>query len=396
MESLIEANSAVSAAHFAGSGRFPIEPAGGGAYAAHKQRREGRAAECNLAIYKPMLRAGKGTVQRKMTLDLYTAELDVLYEADDETNVAADGTNVTANKNATIQDEVKGIIAGSTDIDANRLDPNTELFALGLDSLQVVTMTKTVNAFLGKAPAEAAESDEQKMQRLYDLHAAGLPISARQAEPRPSDSFVLLTGSTGSLGSYILNSLLTRPRIARIYRLNHGPGSLDRQQKSHAAKDLRTLTEMVEFFDAETSKSYFGLSTQAYRKLLSEPRRHRPAASRDANIPAIVCRLGQVAGPTTAVGIWLKREWLPSVIASSKYLGKLLASQGRMETIDWIPVNMLGQCIVELATTIGNSTTPTSTSEQAGDSAHHLGGPAAGHHAVPRSAKRIETVPLGG
>ncbi|RYP40604.1 hypothetical protein DL767_001604 [Monosporascus sp. MG133] len=160
------------------------------------------------------------------------------------------------------------------------------------------------------------------------------------------------------------------------------------------------------------------------------------AASREANIPAVVCRLGQVAGPTTAAGIWLKKEWLPGLIAGSKYLGKLPASLGRMEAIDWIPVDVLGQCIVELPTTIGNSTTPTSTSEQTGDSAvsvfaataycvdfwhpetytawcgnpgtmllrsayrtlglmtkqatpilrrHYLGGPAAAHHAVSRS-----------
>ncbi len=33
------------------------------------------------SVTKPKLRAGKGTVQRRLTLDLYTPELDALYEA---------------------------------------------------------------------------------------------------------------------------------------------------------------------------------------------------------------------------------------------------------------------------------------------------------------------------
>ncbi|RYP70035.1 hypothetical protein DL771_005726 [Monosporascus sp. 5C6A] len=550
MESIIETHPAVSAARIAGFGRFQssllveaVTPPTSNAekeellntiwpsvQAANKHGPSYGRIHRDMIIFtlpgKPMLRAGKGTVQRKMTLDLYAAELDALYEANGETDVAADGTNDTADKHATIQEIVKDIIATSTDISANRLDLDTDLFALGLDSLQVVTMTKTINAFLaergiqqpietrtvyanptvaaltaaisvlaeGKATRETVESDEQKMQRLYDLYAAELPISARQAESKPSDGFVvLLTGSTGSLGSYILDSLLTSPRVTKIYCLNRGPASLDRQQKSHAAKGLHVLTDKVECFDTEISKPYFGLSTQAYRKLLGEvttvvhnawqvnfnlsidsfmshiatvrrfidfssqsrfgaqlffissisavgkysattrrtdndgiperifedwrvpqamgygqsklvSERLLEAASREANIPAFVCRLGQVAGPTTAAGIWPKQEWLPSLIASSKYLGKLPVSLGRMETIDWVPVDVLGRSIVELATTTGNSTTPASTSKQTGGAAvFHLVNPqrttwANLLPAVTRDldpAKRIETVPLG-
>ncbi|KAH7009835.1 hypothetical protein EDB80DRAFT_713952 [Ilyonectria destructans] len=65
-------------------------------------------------------------------------------------------------------------------------------------------------------------------------------------------------------------------------------------------------------------------------------------AARETDIPCIICRVGQIAGPTTAAGMWLKQEWLPSLIASSKYLGKLPESLGHIDTVNWIPVDLLG------------------------------------------------------
>ena len=71
-------------------------------------------------------------------------------------------------------------------------------------------------------------------------------------------------------------------------------------------------------------------------------------ASRVAGVPSAVCRVGQIAGPTSSDGIWSKQEWLPTLIASSKYLKQIPSSLGPMNTIDWIPVDLLGQIVVEL------------------------------------------------
>lgn len=434
---------------------------------------------------KPMLRAGKGTVQRKMTLDLYASELDALYKTSE---APTDDTAITAtNGDFNVLDTVRGIISSSTEIDIATISPNTDLFELGLDSLQVTVIARELNRFLsahgkppsletktvysnpsisalttvvsayfaGNAPAQREESDEEKMQRLYELYTENLPISARDAQPKPTDSSVfLITGSTGSLGSYILDALHRNPRIRRIYCLNRGPGSFERQQKSLAAKGLAPLptninnnnnntNSKVQCLDADLSKPYFGLSPTTYKTLLLEQVTHvihnawqvdfnlslasfathvgsvrrfvdfsahsrhgahiffississvggllRPrsrrgeagiperifsswdaperrlgygqskfvservldAAAREAGVPAVVCRVGQVAGPTTACGVWPRQEWLPSLVASSKYLGQLPASLGGGAgggVVDWVPVDVLGQSIVELA-----------------------------------------------
>lgn len=67
-------------------------------------------------------------------------------------------------------------------------------------------------------------------------------------------------------------------------------------------------------------------------KFMSE--RFLAAATKIAGIPTTVCRVGQIAGPTTAKGCWPKQDWLPSLIASSRYLGKMPDSLRSLECVD--------------------------------------------------------------
>ena len=67
-------------------------------------------------------------------------------------------------------------------------------------------------------------------------------------------------------------------------------------------------------------------------------------------------RVGQVAGPVERgeKGSWNKWEWLPSLIASSSYLGVIPETLGPMEDVDWVPVDVLGRAIGELVVNTGN------------------------------------------
>ncbi|KAI0860092.1 NAD(P)-binding protein [Xylaria cubensis] len=127
-----------------------------------------------------------------------------------------------------------------------------------------------------------------------------------------------------------------------------------------------TVTEQIYTDWATPTTSGYGQS-----KFLSE--RLLDVAAREADIPSAICRLGQVAGPTSTAGEWSKKEWLPSLIASSKYLGKIPDSLGpRLDTIDWIPVDKLGKVIVELAIRPARSHQPnTSASVYHAINPHH-------------------------
>lgn len=310
--------------------------------------------------------------------------------------------------------------------------------------------------------------------------------------PAPTDQLViLLTGSTGSLGSYILDSLVANSKVVRIYCLNRGPRSLERQQKSQDAKGLSPLaSNKIVCLDADLSKPLFGLPVDQYKALLrettnvihnawqvdfnlsvdsfmiqiavvrhlvdfsaharfgpaiffissisavakwsatsstsglngkhtnsktqvpqeifhdwrvSEPigygqskllaERILDAAAAQASVPTVVCRVGQVAGPTTTKGFWPRQEWLPSLVASSKYLGCLPASLGPLERVDWIPVDELGRIIVELAVH-----RPMDTENKVGASVYHTVNPRSTEWGLlaPSVADTlgVETVPL--
>lgn len=65
-----------------------------------------------------------------------------------------------------------------------------------------------------------------------------------------------------------------------------------------------------------------------------------------AGLHATILRVGQVAGPLAADGgQWNPTEWLPSLVKTSRALGRLPDS---MNTIEWIPVDALAGIVRDL------------------------------------------------
>ena len=100
------------------------------------------------------------------------------------------------------------------------------------------------------------------------LRFKNLPINVRRPSAFPSEATVLLTGSTGSLGSYLLDSFLEDPRIKRIICLNRSPNAKARQEELHNERHLNVDLSRVIFLQSDVSKEYMGLSVSEYRHLL--------------------------------------------------------------------------------------------------------------------------------
>ncbi|CRG84906.1 hypothetical protein PISL3812_02079 [Talaromyces islandicus] len=414
---------------------------------------------------KPMLRAAKGTVQRQLTEELYASEINALYSSDDpsQPNEVAEDSVI---KDLSAAEIVTTTINTCTDIDLEHLRADADLFEMGLDSLQVTVVAKRITTILSKRGIQkrllprsvysnptrsllisvvdnllrgdatwspGRVSVKEQMKKLYEIYATDMAISARKPLSKPSNNFcVLLTGSTGSVGSYVLDALVRDIRVSRIYCLTRGSDGRQRQENSQSFRGLQPIPEKVEFLESDLSKPYLGVGRDKYRDLLNSVttvihnawkvnfnltvdsftaniasvrrmidfsthsafgagiffissistvtnnlgatvseriysewgspqnigyaqskfigERLLDTAAKEAGVPAVVCRVGQVAGPTTHLGQWPTQEWLPSLISSSKYLGKLPKSLAALENVDWVPVDTVGQIVAELAT----------------------------------------------
>jgi thioester reductase-like protein len=70
--------------------------------------------------------------------------------------------------------------------------------------------------------------------------------------------------------------------------------------------------------------------------------------TRSSGLTTAIFRTGQIAGTLTGKGVWNGREWFPSIMSSSKHLDILPETLGKMESIEWIPVDVISLIMVEL------------------------------------------------
>ncbi|KAF2203122.1 ochratoxin A non-ribosomal peptide synthetase [Delitschia confertaspora ATCC 74209] len=244
----------------------------------------------------PMLRAGKGTVQRNATLALYAGEIDKLYQQDDA--LAAGGTELSTVTN--IKSVIRDLVADMLGLD------HLDFFQLGMDSLGVLRLQRalksrfpgvdispntvyansSVNALakaLEKPPTAneetAANGDHSsegmaKLLEDFSKEIDGITRVTRSEAPAPDEKgkVILLTGSTGALGSYVLDHLLSMADVAHIYCFNRTSDAKDRQIKNHQIRDLTTdfPSERITFLAGDLSKPNFGLQESNYITLLEE------------------------------------------------------------------------------------------------------------------------------
>ncbi|KAJ5678651.1 acetyl-CoA synthetase-like protein [Penicillium macrosclerotiorum] len=415
---------------------------------------------------KPFKRTPKGTVQRRAVLRDYEKEINAIYEAaleDDFTHALPKALDL-----ASITEYTREIIVRV--LEKPDISIDQDLYSAGLDSLMTIQVARALQKGLQQRQTEVrpdavtsqkvyahptirrlaqflhkiAEgklheevSREEKIRMLVEKYTADLPNQQNCWQNGPeAPSVVILTGSTGSLGTYLLHDLLKIPSVSKVYCLNRSDAE-NRQKKSLDEKgllgDLENWTHKVEFLQASFGEPRFGLVHEKYQELLdsadtiihnawkvdfnhsvesfedvhiqgvrrfvdfSLESRHKAhlhfvssistvggwqpemgalvpelpmedvsvvlpqgygeskhvsericlEASRQSGIPTTVYRVGQIAGPTTPNGQWNSHEWLPTIITTSKAMGKIPNKLGSM-VVDWVPVDTLSSIMVEI------------------------------------------------
>lgn len=415
---------------------------------------------------KPFPRSGKGTVQRAAATKLFQPEIHALYERADPASFDDLGP-LDASSPEALEQFILTLFRDH--LDAKGLEPNLDFFSAGMDSLQVINGARLLNAGLTKAgglnPADISaqviyahptpkklakhihsrigqssvgvgddtEAEIQIMQELLDQYTKDLPASSfDRPAPRDDGQTVLVTGTTGSLGAYLLDLLVKAPTVARVVALNRAEdGGHARQPAVSEERGLSTDFDKVEFLHVDLALPRWGLPEDVYTDLLRDAdrivhnawpvnfniglssfkpairgvrglvdfaaaaTRHVPVvflssiatvdgwdapspvpegaitdlrlpamgygrskavssllldrARERSGIPAASIRVGQIAGPRGKRGMWSRQEFLPTMIASSLYLGVLPERLGRGNMVDWMPVEDVASTVLEMA-----------------------------------------------
>ena len=439
---------------------WPTVQRGNGTVAAH-----GRIFKSKIAITKPdkpFARAPKGSIMRRQTNKLYEKEIDAIYAheafADQLTKLDPSATKEE------ITETVRKSLTLALPSVPKDVKADDDLFSYSIDSLGVLGLTSALNHALpeGENPIKPRNiysnatitgivesvtailhGDHQTGQKPRDQRMSDMVAKYTKSLPahvdipsRDHKHVVALTGSTGSLGTYLLNLMIQDSNVTKVYCLNRSADSESRQKKAFSERSMTPEFSKVEFLTASFGKDSFGLPSSKYKQLqdhvdvfihnawavdfnmslksfeethisgvwrcidFSASSRYHPqivfvssiasvggwhasgkqgpvpeellsndlvslpqgygeskhvsgrilaAAAEKTGIPATVVRVGQLAGPVTEQGVWNKQEWLPSIVASSKEIGKVPRNLGNMDTVDWVPVDAAAQVLLDLA-----------------------------------------------
>jgi hypothetical protein len=113
------------------------------------------------------------------------------------------------------------------------------------------------------------------MEQLFSRYIKSLPAPGQRSTgdflKGKENATVVLTGSTGSLGSYLLDALLRCTDVSRVICLNRSKDARARQAKTHEINGLSMERfHRVEFLQARLHETSFGLEEDRYTDLLRQ------------------------------------------------------------------------------------------------------------------------------
>ncbi|KAF7341016.1 Acetyl-CoA synthetase-like protein [Mycena sanguinolenta] len=387
---------------------------------------------------KPMIRAPKGTVIKKPTITLYKQEIESLYEAIEASGNAA--SDIDPPLSWSSEDLEPWLIVHASLVADKDIHGGRDLFDQGFDSLHATFLRHRIVGALRKSSAHEASAAQKITQNFVYVHPTiedlasaiaavvrGVNVSLNNAKDAVEEMIakysagfeipvsphgksvasstqgqvVLLTGSTGGLGSHILEILLRHPAIERVYafnRLGRIPVS-ERQQAAFVdrALDIALLaSEKLIYFEGDSAKENLGLPldvwttlrdtitviihnawTLNFNKTLASFEPHNwdeklgpfpEELQLDANVAigngygeskyiserilaasglqATSFRIGQVCG-SKGTGAWSTTEWFPAVVRSCIALGSFPSHPAAIVT--WLPPQAVSQTIIDAA-----------------------------------------------
>jgi aryl carrier-like protein len=257
---------------------------------------------------RPIPISAKGTIQRSPALREYSSEIEKLYADADTMSLYAEEEHIGKEESVdtrdfkVVREVLRKVICKVTKWDETKIKDDDNLFVQGMDSLQALQLIRHLRTAVNKLDlpitilytnpslTQLAESIvemfnressskiatatdrshkiEETLQQYYKLVDEIFVQSDLAADPSPaSGHVVVLTGSTGSLGSCILRTLMQTASVSHIYCLDRTSDSHLRHLKKNE-KDNKLMdfpASKVTFLKADFSQPGLGLDDEKYK-----------------------------------------------------------------------------------------------------------------------------------
>jgi thioester reductase-like protein/acyl-CoA synthetase (AMP-forming)/AMP-acid ligase II len=246
-----------------------------------------------LPTSRSFLRSAKGEVRRAATVALLQGDISGIYASADNAINRKDLELDFANESELTSSLIL-LLSGEVYL-GRRIDPAVNIFQCGFDSLKVMRLFRQIRTSMVSQGLEptlpVAPKTVYQNPSPAKLAAALYGLLQQSGQPRKDsksdDSIesilrtfqqkiedldeppktVVLTGSTGSLGSYMLDRLLRSTTVEKVVCLNRTGGTADRQAILHEKRGLATDFSKVQFPEVDLAEKHFGLGDETYQTL---------------------------------------------------------------------------------------------------------------------------------
>lgn len=252
---------------------------------------------------RPFPRAGKGTIQRAMATKLYADDIRRIFESSSDTNGAsAAAVELDFSTETALADGIRILVQQTLKLPALGVDD--DFFAVGVDSLQVLQLARVLNASVkqtvegrsiyshptiaklssfinslagsssnGIAATSTVADTLALCSALVKKYTQNLPSPiSDKALPAATNQTIIITGTTGALGCYLLDLALANQDITKIICFNRTSDARERQIAASSSRGLSTdfSPSRVEFLTVDLSSSAtFNLPDEIAARLAS-------------------------------------------------------------------------------------------------------------------------------
>ncbi len=241
---------------------------------------------------KPMFRSGKGTIQRQGTITLYEDTIEKIYADADTALSGAEKASIDAKDPVQVSQFIRQAIANIDPDLPQEADEN--LITLGMDSLGAIRLTRALAHGLGRSDIATSTiynhpsvkkltryitglsavngissvNEHSDMESLLAEYEQGLKCAANTESK--TGEVIILTGSTGSLGTYLLYALTDRQDIAHIYCLNRRKNAkeIHETKAKESGVSLDKFSNRVSFVHTVFNQPNLGIDEKTYEELL--------------------------------------------------------------------------------------------------------------------------------